>query len=101
MLEQLRKEVKLEASLLIRKYTTLGGALYIANCVILPRILYSLKFTPASCEEIDSLHRHVLGILLSKCGLKGRKLMLSSLAAMQAWHGCGGAIKSTANGSKS
>jgi hypothetical protein len=73
MLEQLRKEVKLEALVLNRKYTSLGGALYIACCVILPRILYRLKFTPVSCEEIDSLHRHVLDILLSKCGLKGRK----------------------------
>jgi hypothetical protein len=56
VLEQLRKEVKLEASLLSRKYISLGGAPYIANCVILPRILYRLKFTPASCEEIGSLH---------------------------------------------
>jgi hypothetical protein len=33
MLEQLRREVKLEASLLNRKYISLAGALYIANCV--------------------------------------------------------------------
>jgi hypothetical protein len=32
---------------------------------------------------------------------KEGKPMMSSLADMQAWHGCGGAIKSTVNGSKS
>ena len=62
-----------EASLLSRKYTSTDGAFYVANCVILPRVLYKLKFTPASCEEIDNIQRSILRMLVKKCKLGGRR----------------------------
>ena len=69
MLEAVEAEVREEAAVLSRKRISLAGMAYLSNTVILPRVLYKLKFSHASVKQIDKIQSSLLDAAAKKAGL--------------------------------
>jgi hypothetical protein len=69
MLDPMEQEVWNEALVLSRKRISLAGLTYLCNTVILPRVLYRLKFSHASTAQIDRIQRSLLLVAAKKAGL--------------------------------
>jgi hypothetical protein len=67
----MEQEVRNEALVLSRKRISLAGLTYLCNTVILPRVLYRLKFSHAhaSTAQIDRIQRSLLLVAAKKAGL--------------------------------
>jgi hypothetical protein len=70
MLEAVEAEVREEAAVLTsRKRISLAGMAYLSNTVILPRVLYKLKFSHANVKQIDKIQSSLLDAAANKAGL--------------------------------
>ena len=67
--EAVEAEVREEAAVLSRKRISLAGMAYLSNTVILPRVLYKLKFSHASVKQIDKIQSSLLDAAAKKAGL--------------------------------
>ena len=69
MLAAVEAEVREEAAVLGRKRISLAGMAYLSNTVILPRVLYKLKFSHANVKQIDRIQSSLLNVAAKKAGL--------------------------------
>ena len=70
MLEAVEAEVREEAAVLSRKRISLAGMAYLSNAVILPGVLYKLKFSHANVKQIDRIQDPIEPA--GRCGKEGR-----------------------------
>jgi hypothetical protein len=71
--EAVEAEVREDAAVLGRNASceriSLAGMAYLSNTVILPRVLYKLKFSHASVKQINRIQSSLLGVAAKKAGL--------------------------------
>jgi hypothetical protein len=69
MLEAVEAEVREEAAVLGRKRISLADMAYLSSTVILPGVLYKLKFSHANVKQTDRIQSSLLGVAAKKAEL--------------------------------
>jgi ribonuclease HI len=80
----LKCEVASSAAALNRHTLTAEHVQYCANSVIRPKVMYQLKFSNASADEIDAVHTSLKAVVVNKAGCK------RTIANKLVWSTCGG-----------